>query len=254
MPDDVNDQPESRDAAGVGKTPDAAGEGRTAADSPLAADGAPGAGGTHGTDARAAADAASDAEAPSTVGRFRAVDLLGVLLGRERSIMAAAASPWSLLVGLLLVVSGGIARHYDQADLLAQAHLPLRGVLISLVNATLLFFLASTVLRKGRWPGVRGYLAFLGVFWLTAPMAWLYGVPYERWMSERDAVDANVLTLAFVSAWRVALSARVLSLLFGMRGWSAIVATLLFSGAAWRRWGSSRRGVVVGREHGRRWA
>ena len=33
-------------------------------------------------------------------------------------------------------------------------------------------------------PGIcRAYLSFLAVYWMTAPLAWLYGVPYEQFLS-----------------------------------------------------------------------
>lgn len=156
--------------------------------------------------------------------RLRAVHVLGVLCFHAGSIRAAAASPWSLLIGVLLVVSGGIARHYDKAALVAEWPLLLRGVGVSALNATLIFLLCCSIIRAGRrWPFWRAYFGFLGVFWLTAPMAWLYGIPYERWMEPSSAASWNYLTLGLVSLWRVALMTRVVQALFNVSGGAALV-------------------------------
>ena len=48
---------------------------------------------------------------------------------------------------------------------------------------------------------------------MTAPLAWLYGIPYERFLSEADAAQMNVWTLELVSLWRVLLISRVVSVL-----------------------------------------
>ena len=53
---------------------------------------------------------------------------------------------------------------------------------------------------------------------MTAPLAWLYAIPYERFLSPLDAVRANLITLGFVSVWRVALMIRVLVVVLNMGG------------------------------------
>ena len=57
------------------------------------------------------------------------------------------------------------------------------------------------------------YLTFLGLYWMTAPLAWLYGIPYERFLNEVNAAQANVWTLELVSVWRVLLISRVVAVL-----------------------------------------
>jgi hypothetical protein len=59
------------------------------------------------------------------------------------------------------------------------------------------------------------YRSFLGLFWMTAPLAWLYAIPYERFLSPVGAMRANLWTLAFVALWRVALMVRAISVLMG---------------------------------------
>ena len=51
---------------------------------------------------------------------------------------------------------------------------------------------------------------------MTALLAWLYGIPYERFLSPLDAINANLWTLALVSLWRVALMVRVVIVIFGI--------------------------------------
>ena len=46
---------------------------------------------------------------------------------------------------------------------------------------------------------------------MTAPLAWLYAIPYERFLSPGDATSANLWTLALVALWRVLLMVRVVS-------------------------------------------
>ena len=66
-------------------------------------------------------------------------------------------------------------------------------------------------------PGIcREYLSFLALYWMTAPLAWLYGIPYERFLSPLDAINANLWTLALVSLWRVALMVRVAGVVYGI--------------------------------------
>jgi hypothetical protein len=154
------------------------------------------------------------------------------LVGDRRAIEEFAASRWSLLIGFLLVLTGGLARNYDGAYLVKEWPVLLHGPIISTVNALVLFtiFFAVTDLRKGRNPAfLSGFLGFLGLFWLTAPMAWLYAVPYERFLEPVTAVEANLWTLACVSAWRVALMTRVLTILYSARAVPAALVVLLFA-------------------------
>lgn len=161
---------------------------------------------------------------PRTVGAY--------LLGSRSAVLRIAESRWALPLGLALVVSGGLARNYDGQDLLAEPWVLAAGVLVSTVNAFVLFGLAYWAARAcgSTLPGFwRGYRAFLGLFWMTAPMAWLYAVPYERMLEPVGAVKANLATLALVSAWRVLLSARALSVLFGVPYAAVLMLVLLFS-------------------------
>src|SRR6478609_360522 len=97
--------------------------------------------------------------------------LFRYLIGDREAILAIAGSRHSLWVGLLFVLSAGLAREYDGEDLLHEpwhVFLPLGA---SLVSSLLLFTLAfGFALSKGEpWRDTpRRYLSFLGLFWMTA--------------------------------------------------------------------------------------
>jgi hypothetical protein len=76
-----------------------------------------------------------------------------------------------------------------------------------------------------------GYRSFLGLYWLTAPLAWLYAIPVERFLSVGNAVAVNLWLLGIVSFWRVALMSRVLSVVFGWKLWAAGFVVMLFADA-----------------------
>lgn len=146
------------------------------------------------------------------------------LLGSRSAILTLAASRWSLPLGALLVLSASLARNYDRVDLLSHPDVLLLGLVVSTINAFIFFstLWVLTVPKTHRSPELRApywrtCFSFLALFWLTSPMAWLYGVPYEQFLSSLDAIQANALTLALVSLWRVLLISRVLSVLLRVR-------------------------------------
>jgi hypothetical protein len=158
--------------------------------------------------------------------------LASYLAGRATAIRRIAAAPSAVRVGLLFVLSAGLAREYDNEYLLGEpwyAFLPLAA---SLGTATILFniFYLFTARRAEMGYG-RLFRAFLGLYWLTAPLAWLYAIPYERFLSELDAVKMNLLTLAFVSVMRVVLMIRTGRVLFGLSHDSSILTVLFFGDA-----------------------
>ncbi len=165
---------------------------------------------------------------------MRVRTLLRYLIGDREAILQIAADRRAVWVGLLFVLSAGFAREYDGEDLL---HAPWHVVIplgASLLSSFLLFSIAYGALRLKRAPGppfFSAYRSFLGLFWLTAPLAWLYAVPYERFLSPADAVRANLWTLALVSAWRVALMVRVVSVLMGYHALTALCVVMLFADA-----------------------
>ena len=71
--------------------------------------------------------------------------------------------------------------------------------------------------------------SILAVFWMTAPLAWLYALPVETYLDAADSVRANLSLLALVSLWRVLLISRCASVLFGSSFLSAIFLVMLFA-------------------------
>ena len=152
------------------------------------------------------------------------------LLGRRESIQAIAGSRHALWVGLVLVLTGSLARNYDGAYLPAEWHVLLHGVVVSIINALILHTLLYLSCRgQANLPYFASLRVFLTLFWMTAPMAWLYAIPYERFVSPEEAVWCNAWTLAFVSVWRVALITRVLSVLWGARPLLVLLIVLAFA-------------------------
>ncbi|XHC26305.1 hypothetical protein ABWH91_02835 [Phycisphaerales bacterium ac7] len=160
------------------------------------------------------------------------------LLGDREAILELAASRWTILIGAIFVVSAGFAREYDGEDLINEPWHALRPLGASLASGTTLFLLVhcAIMLRSAKAdrkpPRIdKSYVIFLGLFWMTAPMAWLYAIPYERFMSPVDAIGVNLCTLALVAAWRVALITRVISVIYGVRAAPVFFIVMLFADA-----------------------
>ena len=146
-----------------------------------------------------------DAPTPATLLRF--------LVGDREAILRLAGCRRTLWLGAVLVLAAGLAREYDQEDLLRAPWY----LAIPFGASTVVAFLVLLVTRQwgeGR-PFWREFSRFLGLFWMTAPIGLLYGIPYERFLSPTDAMNANLWTLAVVAAWRVLLMARVTSVFTG---------------------------------------
>lgn len=156
------------------------------------------------------------------------------LFGNRAAINAIAATPAMLWVGLLLVISAGFAREYDGEDLLHEPWHVAIPVGASLVTSFMLFCLCELhafckgAPLAGFWPR---YRVFLTLYWMTAPLAWLYAIPVERYSTAGEAVSMNLNLLQFVSVWRVLLITRVISVMYHVRWWGAIFAVVLFGTA-----------------------
>jgi hypothetical protein len=112
----------------------------------------------------------------------------------------------------------------EQKDLLHEPWHLLLPLGASPIASAVLFVVAF-----GRW--FHHDPAFLGLFWMTAPLAWLYALPYERFLSPAHAMQANLLTLGVVAAWRVALMVRVLVVLLDYRALTAFFLVMVFGDA-----------------------
>ena len=148
--------------------------------------------------------------------QMRPSDLLLYLVGHRGAIERIAASRQAFWAGALLVVSAGIARNYDLLSLLAQPEWILGPFGMSLFSAGLIWLMLmagiSVYSQNCKDPAFRTFLTF---FWLTAPCAWLYGFPVERFTDLLRATQWNFAFLIVVSVWRVALIVRVVTVLTG---------------------------------------
>lgn len=161
--------------------------------------------------------------------------LFRFLVGRRDAILTVASDRRYLAVGFLFVISAGFAREYDAEYLVREPWHVLLPLGVSLAASFLLF--AMLFLLARRPPDVKPglfscYLPFLRVFWMTAPLAWLYAVPYERFLNAADAASANLWTLALVAAWRVILMTRATSVLFNTSPVATLWPIMLYSDVA----------------------
>lgn len=113
---------------------------------------------------------------------------------------------WPLLAyGFTAVWLAGIGRYWDHPHAQWWQYAGLSSLIYVLILGSLLYLIVLP-LRPRRWESTQ-MLVFLG---LTAMPAWLYAIPVERFVSMDTAQGLNVLFLAIVAAWRVALYAHFL--------------------------------------------
>jgi hypothetical protein len=137
------------------------------------------------------------------------------LLGNRRAIQKVAASPLALVLGGLFIIAAGLARNYDH-HILKDEPLWILGPIGMSLFSSLFIFGFIRVFGRLRSEGHRGrnYRAFLSCFVMTAPLAWLYGIPFEQHTDLLTATKANFVILLLVSVWRLALTVRFTSVLF----------------------------------------
>jgi hypothetical protein len=162
----------------------------------------------------------------------------GYLFGQGKAIQAVAESRQAIWTGIGLVLLTAIARNYDQTFIGEKPFLWLFGsLLFSVVSGTWLYAVVyGWFVRRsagdangkpefwGRWR------TFMALFWMTAPVAWLYAIPVERFFDSLTAAKANLALLGIVSLWRVLLMTRVIQYLTGAR-WYAVLLWVLFAAA-----------------------
>ena len=166
---------------------------------------------------------------------FALGDIPRLLIGNRDAILAAANDRGTIFIGMILVLAAGIARDYDGEDLLREPWRLLIPYAASIAVSAAVFLLVRRTGDEAR-PIAAEYRAFLGLFWMTAPLAFLYAIPYERFLSPADAIRANLWTLGVVSAWRVVLMTRIISIFTGRSAlrcfWMVMLIADLFAAAA----------------------
>ncbi len=158
---------------------------------------------------------------------------IGFLLGKRQAILDVANTRGAIWLGLLFVISAGFAREYDQEDLVHAPWYLLAPLAASLVTSGLLFLLLHVTLFKNKQTPARlswdRYEVFLSLYWMTAPLAWLYAFPIERLAAPAIAAETNLWLLGIVSLWRVALMTRIVSVIYERPVWAAFFVVMLFA-------------------------
>jgi hypothetical protein len=153
--------------------------------------------------------------------------LFRYLIGQRSAIEEIASNRNSLLIGFLFCLSAALARHYDGKYFWREPWFLLAPAAASILTSSILFlaiYFATSTKARRLLPGIiPSYLTFLGLYWMTAPLAWLYGIPYERFLNEVNAAQANLWTLELVSVWRVLLISRVVAVLTPSSLFSAFI-------------------------------
>lgn len=145
---------------------------------------------------------------------MRPADLFLYLFGDRGAIERAAATRHAWIIGAILVLTAGIARNYDHLDLLRQPEWFIGSFAASLVSICFIFLWISIPLRlhnAGRY--WRQFGTFLVLAWMTAPCAWIYGIPVESMTDIVTATKWNIAFLGIVAFWRVAIMVRAVSVL-----------------------------------------
>lgn len=161
---------------------------------------------------------------PSTIVKFLMFDADAI-----KQIATSKTATW---IGLLFVISAGFAREYDGEYLIAESWHLLIPVAASLIGC---FSMVLLVHGLAWFRGVRdvsffeAFRAFLNLYWMTAPLAWLYAIPVERFFDPGSATSANLILLAIVAFWRVALMVRCVQVLYNVHPLAAFFPVILFS-------------------------
>lgn len=162
--------------------------------------------------------------------------ILRYQFGERRAIEEAANNRGTLITGFVLVLMTAVARNYDQTFILESPLWLLGPVLFSLVSGTFFFlvlyfgFIRRHLEGPQEFPAQRQWRTFLGLFWMTAPIGWLYAIPVERFLSSYDAAKANLILLGVVALGRVLLMGRIISVVQGM-DWKRAVGWVLIPAA-----------------------
>lgn len=154
------------------------------------------------------------------------------MVGDREAIQSIATCRHGLLIGLLLVFSAALAREYDAEYLVKEPWHLLISLGSSLVASVLFFVTTYRIalnrrIEKGQF--LQAMRAFVTLFWMTAPLAWLYAIPFERFLSPMSAVYANLWVLKIVSVWRLFLMIKIFSLFWGCGFKAAFMCVMLIA-------------------------
>ncbi len=127
-----------------------------------------------------------------------------------------------LAFGLFCTWLAGIGRYWDNPRASTWQALGLGSIGYVFVLAAILWIIVAP-LRPKHW----SYWNVLLFVTLTSPLALLYAIPVERFLSLDLAASVNAWFLAVVASWRLALLFVFLHRVAGLRAIEAIIAGLL---------------------------
>lgn len=141
-----------------------------------------------------------------------------------RSISSAVHTQWRafLIFGLVFTWLAGIGRYWDNPRAQLWQTLGLGSLAYVFILAFLIWALLAP-LQPRNW-SYRNVLLFVT---LTSPLALLYAIPVEKFMTHETAVSANVAFLGVVATWRVVLYVLFLRRTARMNVGGVIVGTLM---------------------------
>lgn len=127
-----------------------------------------------------------------------------------------------LVLGLLLVWLAGVGRHWDDAEasMLQASGIGSIVYVLFLSGYLWLFLLPLKPVGCRDWQ-------ILTVVCMTAPPAFLYAIPIERWMNLEMSHVVNLTILGIVAVWRVALFLFYLIRGAKLHWWHSLVGVLL---------------------------
>lgn len=147
--------------------------------------------------------------------------LLRILTFRARLDDFEALDRRHLALGLAFTWVVGMGRYWDnpRVEWLQKAGV---GSVVYVFVLSALLWLIGLGLKPERW----SYSNLLTFVTLTAPPGLLYAIPVERFLDPADARETNLLFLAVVAAWRVALYGVYLRR-YAALPWGALAVQLL---------------------------
>jgi hypothetical protein len=130
--------------------------------------------------------------------------------------------PRHLLFGMVCAWLVGMGRYWDNPRADWPQHLGFGSVAYVFVLSLLLWVLLKPIVpERVRYVRIAAFVS------LTAPPAILYAIPVERFMPLGTAILMNVIFLAVVALWRVALLMWYARRALGLQRWETGVAALL---------------------------
>ena len=146
-----------------------------------------------------------------------------VLLLDEAALVEVAGNRWSLVYGVLAAIIAGWARNYDRAGFPTLWWYLGPLISVEVAQVTALVFSVS-----GRVAGARGVrpFALLAIILSTAPLGWLYALPFPLLFGELAWLPKAIL-VTIVSAWRVRVLIEAYRVLLGLEVWRRALAFLV---------------------------